>query len=416
MNHNFKAVVLISLFGAIAAYTGLKGYSVAFIGTLFVLMAVVMAYLWNHLVFSKLILKREVSRKEAEFGAPVSMQLSVTNNKLLPLLGLQIEYHISSELELEPPGKLVKIKDSTYNKFRDIFYLNWYEKREHIFELYPYKRGRYEFGTGTISYSDPFGLFFNEQKEVFSKKELVVFPKILPVKGISSLNTYLFGSRPRDGWIYSDPLNKIGTRPYISTDSARKINWKATARHIETQVDVEKPSFDQQVNLILEQPIELEWWTSEVTNISEIAIMTMASLIHSYSEIGYEIKLYTNLVPKLQRKLTASKRVTRGQAQRNYLLRNLALMQNFSTNSLSLVLGREQRKIEPGSTVVIVTTASGELSDDFLKLARNIMLKSRVAIIRVLSDVVHTPWTSGLKEWRIEGGGPWNEMAKLELL
>lgn len=415
MARKFKTTFMALCFSGLALFAGLKGYTVAFIGALLVLLAIAMAFLWNHFVFSQLKIERKISRRQIEFGAPVTMQLRITNRKILPLFGLKVGQHISPGLHFGDSRHLLVIKEGAYNIFRDFFHLNWYEKRGRNYELIPLRRGRFEFGPGSLSYADPFGFFANEQEEVFPSDQLIVFPKVLPVRGLAALNTYLFGTRPKEGWIFTDPLNRIGTRPYESTDSARLINWKATARHIHTQVNVEKPSFDQQVQIILEQPPDALWWTEVVANNLEVAIMATASLIHSYSASGYEILFTTNLVSKLQGLSRASSKVTRGRVQRSQLLTNLALLQNFSVNSITDRLENKNKQIRAGSTVVIISTAKGELDPNFVQALRRLNHRSKVALIRVLPTNEHTERLDGIKEWRIEGGEPWHEMVTLEL-
>lgn len=414
MAPKFKAGLLIFSFGVLALIAGLRGYTVAFIGALLVLIAVSMAYVWNRFVFSKLTLIRNLNRRQGEFDSNFTMELTVTNRKILPLFGLKLENTISPGLELADPRKLVIIKDGAYNIFRDFFHLNWYEKRTRTYELLPQKRGRFEFGGGHLSYADPFGLFVNEQEDVFPVTQLVVFPKIVPIVGVGSMNTYLFGSKPREGWIFVDPLNRVGTRPYASTDSARQINWKATARHVQTQVNVEKPSFDQQVHLILDQTPDTSWWTKEISNNLEVAIMVVASLVHNYCEQGYQIHFNTNLVSKTGLGQVA-KRPARGRVQRSQVLTDLALLQGFSVDSSLGAIRTCIRQIKPGNTVVLVTTALGDLDEQFILLVKRLGLRAKVAVIRVVPDLTELSKTEGLKEWWIEGGLPWDELTSLEL-
>ncbi|NMA61401.1 MAG: hypothetical protein GX956_05925, partial [Firmicutes bacterium] len=111
MAPSFKAALLIFSFGGLALFAGLKGHTVALVGSLLVLVAVSMAYLWNRFVFSKLSLERTLNRRQGEFDSGYTMQLSVTNRKLLPLFGLRIEQTITPGLELGDPRKLVVVKD-----------------------------------------------------------------------------------------------------------------------------------------------------------------------------------------------------------------------------------------------------------------------------------------------------------------
>lgn len=414
MADKFKRGLLLFCFGALALIAGLRGYKSVFVGALLVLVALGLAYIWNRFVFAKLTFERTLNRNRIEFDGTINMQLTATNRKLLPLFGLEIEDTISPGLKLADPDKLVEIKDGAYNIFRDYLHLNWYERRRRVYELVPERRGRFEFGTGRASYADPFGFFKNRQEGILERASLIVYPKVVPVKGIEALDTYLFGARPREGWIFADPLNRVGTRRYESTDSARLINWKATARHAQVQVNVEKPSFDQQVYIFLEQPPELKWWSPSISNNLEVAVMTASSLIHTYARAGYQIQFATNLVSIIHGLNRGPSPVIRGRAQRSQLLSNLALLQNFSVQPGVKMLSRLQTMIKPGATIVVISTAPA-FEPEFSRGVRKLMRRSRVAVVRVHPDSADLPREPGLKEWRIEGGRHWHEIVALEL-
>ena len=419
MNRRFGTNLLAFLFGGIALIVGLKGYTVALLGSLLVLLAMGFAWLWNHFVFAKLTLERTLSQSHTYFGRPVTMQLAITNRKVLPLFGLKVRFSVSTGISWTP-AKAVEPSEAGYDIFQEVFHLNWYERRSRVYEINPTRRGRFRLEQGSLAYSDPFGFFSNKKHQVLAENQLIVFPKIVPLGGISSLDTYLFGSRAGSGWIFVDPLNRVGTRPYASTDSARMINWKATARHIETQVNVEKPSFDQEVCIVLDQPPHLPWWTASVSNHLEIAIMTVASLVQSYSEAGYKVKLVTNLVSQTRGTSPLPNNSSRGRAQCQQQLTNLALLQSFSLEPIAQVLPRMFHQMGHKTAVVLVTTASGPLDSTLVKLARRLSQRSKVAIIRVLEGGESLPREVGpadkrLAEWYIEGGVPWNDVDHLEL-
>ncbi len=415
MANRFKRGLLLLSFGFLALFAGLRGYTSVFIGSLLVLVAMGLAYLWNRCVFTRLSFNRTLNRTQVEFEGTINMQLTATNRKILPLFGLRVEDTISHGLKLADSDKLVEVKDGAYNIFRDHLHINWYERRRRVYELIPEQRGRFEFGGGSANYADPFGFFQNRKEQIFAPARLIVFPKVVPVKGIEALDTYLFGSRPREGWIFVDPLNRVGTRPYESTDSARLINWKATARHVQVQVNVEKPSFDQQIFILLEQPPQVKWWSPATANNLEVAIMAAASLIHSYTQEGYQIQFASNLISKVHRLNRRPSPVVRGRAQRSKLLSGLALLQSFSVEPGAKMLARLQPVLKPGATVVVISTAPGHLEKAFSQAIRKMMRRSRVAVVRVQPDCSTLPREAGLKEWRIEGGRQWHEIAALEL-
>ena len=414
MDHKQRVLFLTFSFAALALFAGLRGYLTAFLAALLVFTAIGLAFVWNRFVFRKLHLKRSLNRTYAEFDSLITMELAITNRKVLPLLGLKLESTVTSGLEFADSRRLLTERDGRENIFQDFFHLNWYEKRTRRYELRPLKRGRYEFGQGTLSYADPFGFFANQLEDVLETEKITVFPKIVPIQGQTGLNTYLFGSRPREGWIYTDPLNLVGTRPYQTTDSARQINWKATARHGAMQVDIEKPSFDQQVYLVLLQPPQAKWWVSAVNNNLEVAIMAAASLIDNYLQAGYQINLATNLISRIHGLEEKPSRLIAGRSQRVELLTRLALLHNFSMEPDQRVLARIGKRMEPGCTAVVITTAPGKLEPALAGSIRRLMARGRVGVLRVSAEK-ELKRTAGLREWRIEGRRPWREAASLEL-
>ncbi|HHY10061.1 MAG TPA: DUF58 domain-containing protein [Firmicutes bacterium] len=401
-------------FAVLALYAGLRGQLVAFLGSLVMLTAIGSAYLWNRTVFKKLSVERTLNRERAEFDAVVTMDLGITNRKLLPLFGLKLENTFSHGLEFADQACVEANPVQDYDIFSDYFHLNWYERLKRSYEIRPKRRGRFELGAAALSYTDPFGFFCNEQKEATAAQQLIVFPRVVPIQGQSALDTHLFGSRPKEGWIFTDPLNLVGTRPYEPWDPAGKINWKASARHLRMQVNVEKPAFDQEIYLFLDQPPNLDWWAREVSNNLEVAIIAAASLITNYTEAGYQISLGTNLASRVHGFRPKPIKADLGRGQRSQLLTSLALLQGFSAESGVRALGRLQQAMRPGSTMVVITTAPGELDEAFARLLRRLAAKSPLAVLRVVVDGEYQR-TPGLKEWFLDGGQPWDELGALEL-
>ena len=151
-----------------------------------------------------------------------------------------------------------------------------------------------------------------------------------------------------------------------------------------------------------------------MANNLEVAIMAAASLIHNYTQAGYQVQLATNLVSKVHGLSQRPTGLLRGRAQRSQLLSNLSLLQNFSVEPGEQVL-KAQTRIRPGATIVVVSTAPDELTPEFSQALRKLMRRSRVALVRVQPNITSLPRESGLKEWRVEGGTDWHELEKLEL-
>ncbi len=205
------------LFGGVlcaaALGAGLQGHFPAFLAAILTLVALSIAYFWNRSVFKKLTLERTLNRQFIEFEGEIAYTVTVTNKKLLPVFGLRVQDTIPHGIRFADTEVLTIRRDEAGHSFQDRFHLHWYEKVRRVYQIQPLKRGRFQFGPTVLQYADPFGFFMNEETNGDDVLQLIVFPRIVPIEGIGALDTHLFGSKPREGWIYTDPLNLVGTRP-----------------------------------------------------------------------------------------------------------------------------------------------------------------------------------------------------------
>ncbi|MEB1809867.1 MAG: DUF58 domain-containing protein [Bacillaceae bacterium] len=70
------------------------------------------------------------------------------------------------------------------------------------------------------------------------RRELIVYPSLVPVRGLQQILQYNQGEHPRNHSLHEDMMMAMGTRDYTSGDPFNRINWKASARTQSLQTKV----------------------------------------------------------------------------------------------------------------------------------------------------------------------------------
>ncbi|MFC7393752.1 DUF58 domain-containing protein [Scopulibacillus cellulosilyticus] len=116
-------------------------------------------------------------------------------------------------------------------KFTADFSLGPLEKITMTMPMIAKKRGIAKIRTLEVTIKDPFNLisanlFFNQ----LVKKEVIVHPRPLAIRGLTNMMLAVEGKLPMAGSIYNDHTALMGTRNYSFNDPFRYIHWKASAR------------------------------------------------------------------------------------------------------------------------------------------------------------------------------------------
>lgn len=344
------------LFLVIACISTLRGQGLLAFASLLVVATLVVAALWNHRVYAKLTVSRRLDKKKVEFGEACSYIVEVSNKKFLPVWGLVVKDRIPESLVFANEQVTKKGYVDAALEFRDLFSLRMFERARRVYGVLPTKRGVHVIGEGSLHYGDPFDLFEQHRYDALGEARLVVYPQILSMESLAITHSDLFGVRGSRGWIHTDPLNKVGTRLYTSDSSSREINWKASARHRNLQVDVCQPSFEKEVHLFLDFPPSLNWWEQKTQELLEWSICLCASLIQAYHGFGYKVNLYSNVVTKKSAESTFT--VVKPKAlrdARDVLLTSLAGLHHISIASSTRLLQREKSQMRAGSSLVFIT-------------------------------------------------------------
>ncbi|MCK4259460.1 MAG: DUF58 domain-containing protein [Halanaerobiales bacterium] len=339
-------------------------------GVMLVIAIIFIIGIWNRFCFAKLKIQRRLTKENIFVGEQSQYVVEVENRKLLPLLMLQINDNVTRGVNFSKPEMLASQPGSPYNIFSDVYSLKWYEKVTRKYTVIPERRGYFTFGKGSLSATDLFGLF-TQTLETKDRVFLLVYPRILPIEKFGLPIENPFGRQQMNQWIFEDPANQVGIRPYQQGDKFSQINWKATARHQNFQVNVIKPTMDVKLNIILNTRLMNQLWEGYSQNVFEVAVMCAASVADYGLRKHYQVGLLTNgiiyeradFVKILPGKLST---------QREKILRALAMIEPYHHKDIDQMIYREfvQKNFEVGTTVVFITAIMNQKLVDAMRVLK----------------------------------------------
>jgi uncharacterized protein (DUF58 family) len=385
-----------------------KAYNLFYV-CLMLLLFLQFAYYWNKHIFTKLTVKRYLSRNKVQFGQELEYNIKLENRKLLPLLWLTINHNLSAAIQFTADKVITDTLISGQAKFKDLVNLRWYETMTRSYKITPTQRGKLYLHSATLSHSDLFGLFSNQISDQQLLK-LIVFPRILSISTPETKSSRLFGTRPQQGWIFEDKLNKTGVRPYQSTDSFREINWKASARQQKLMADIYKPSLENEIRIFQGVKSQNFRGTEVESNILELSLVCTASLCEMYFQAGMDVGFFSNLQLKnnFQNQYTKIP-VSSNQQQHELILTSLALIKNNSRLKFTEVLNKEKRNINPGATIIIIIN---ELDDELLA---DIQYYKQYFQLTLITIGPTEKQIKGIEQYYLDEEAQWDEIETLKL-
>jgi uncharacterized protein (DUF58 family) len=222
------------------------------------------------------------------------------------------------------------------------------------YKIYGWKRGYYEIGPLTLQSGDLFG--FVERIAVEGMLDhITVFPKIVPLTQIRLPSRSPLGTLRHREPIFEDPSRVLGKREYISGDSLRRVDWKATATSGHLIVKLFEPSIALDTVVLLN--LKGSNYNSKTRSAAtELAIVVAASVAHWVVEKKQAVGLISNGFDPLEIDLHPS--VILPRKGRNHLMRVLETLAR-----LQMTEGREivdqllfcLPKLPWGTTLVVIT-------------------------------------------------------------
>ena len=225
---------------------------------IFLLVVIIIAtlcYVWGHHSLDKLKIDVEGTSSRVFPGEDIVFTVDADNDKILPLLYLELEYfeHV--------PDFLASDEDISHK----ITWLMSYQKISTDVRIKAKKRGLAFLDSIIASSGDGFGL--TSDKRTFplsSKYMLVVYPEVFPLDA-SELVRDTIDMHAGDRGYMDDYTLFRGSRDYLPGDSIRFINWRLLARQGELNVNLYEPLVPQSITFMLDLK-SFTTWREEVNN------------------------------------------------------------------------------------------------------------------------------------------------------
>lgn len=315
------------------------------------------SWLWARYSLEGVEYSRTLSEERVFCGDTVTMQIRLTNRKLLPLAWLEVEDSLAdrlhiSEREITPSGV------TGVSVLRMTTAMRWYERVTWNLTVECPARGYFPIGPVTLRSADAFG-FFQQREQIADIDRITVYPPIADLNHIIMPARHLFGDQQIHRPIITDPIRTIGIRDYRPEDSFRHIHWKATARAQRLQTKIFEPTTSIQFGIFLNLDTFERYWEGLDFERAEGAIITAATLASHAVEQGHMVGMYANgVVGGSDQGLRI--RPSRDTRQLEHMLTGLAKLSPIASLDYPAIVRAETSRFPIGSTVVLVTAIMTE--------------------------------------------------------
>lgn len=322
------------------------------------LLIVVVSTLWKNVSLWGVSYERHYDRTRAFPGEAIQMDITIQNDKRLPLTWLRFRDQMpvppdQNDSSLSLSGELVGnfVLQSVYSM----------QSRERINRTailrFPV-RGFYRIGPVSYESGDIFTLFTREREHKYIDT-LVVYPQIWPLEELGLPPKEPFGEVKVRHSLFTDPIRTRGIRDYHPQDRFRDVHWKASARRGQLQTKVYDPSTGMTMVVFLNVSTFARHWMGFDPDLLERAISVAASICNYGVQQGWGVGLFANgAVPNSDQPI----RVQSGRSpdQLSNVLEALAAVTEFATGSIDMMLLRESTHLPWVSTIVLVSAVVTE--------------------------------------------------------
>lgn len=302
---------------------------------------------WNRRAIQNISVQREFN-SHAFLGDQLSVRIQVKNEGWLPIAWLTLRDYIPVEVAIN-------------SSFQELTSLGAKTTHTYTYTVQCRKRGYYAIGPLDIYSNDLFG-WMSEQKRSVKAGFLTVFPKIIPFTRLIFPSSSPIGLIRTSQPVFEDASRVRGKREYMSGDSLRLIDWKASAVAQSLQVKLFEPAIAHEAAIFINLNTT-EYALRARYDMSELAIIVAASLANHLSGLRQSVGLYTNgLDPSAGYGLLKPIPPRRGRGHLLRILEVLARLQISDTYPIVDLLKREYVHLSWGTTIILITNlVSNEL-------------------------------------------------------
>ena len=366
-------------------------------------------WLWDRLALTGVEYSRSFSERRAFVGETIDLDLSVTNQKLLPVSWLRIVDRVPTALPLEGI-EVAPTEVPTVSRIRLVFALRWYERVSRRYQVRCVQRGFYPFGPAELEAGDVFGLF-SRKRRIEKRQWFIIYPKIESLTDLGLPPKEPFGPAKAMRQLFDDPIRTVGVRDHHPEDDFRRIHWKATARRQRLQSRVYEPSTAHNLVIILNVATLAKHWQGYIAQRMERVVSVAGSIAAHAVEQRWPVGLIANgAMPESDQALKVLP--GRSPAQLTHIMEALAAVSPIATRQIEDLLRLESPRLPWGSTLVVVTAV---VTDALKASLADLKVEGRRVVLVTLEPVDESdPALQGIMVRPIAGGLPEGEVVSLQ--
>lgn len=253
------------------------------VGIFYIVQGYLYAIYWKR----KLSVELLFSKTRVTEGEKVVLEERIENRKWLPLLSVNLKFHISRNfLEVDK----VNSQNSDHYNRNDLFSILMYQRLTRRIELECTQRGIYQIEqlsivTGSLFLSEDF------VEEIPCNSRIIVYPCCVEAERFAELFRTIYGNVITKQLVQEDPFMYRGIREYQSYDSMKRISWSATAKTGALKVHVLENTSQREVSVYLNLQKDSMILNEEVL---EESIRLAKTFCMQFARKGIRTALYTN--------------------------------------------------------------------------------------------------------------------------
>jgi uncharacterized repeat protein (TIGR01451 family) len=342
----FVAVILV-LIGLLAS----QGLLLV-VGSMVIVMALT-ARLWEKYAFRRVTHQRTLSQTRAFIGDTLDYTVTLVNDKVLPLIWVEMEDPFPEGLELIG-GKLKGTGIEINRQHSIATSLLPYQKASWKYTMKCAARGYHRIGPVRLRSGDIFG-FSSVDVHLKDLEHVLVYPRVVDLEQLVFPEQHPIGAARGKRPLYQDQSRFLVLRDYLPPDPMKHIDWKASARRQSLQTKVFEPVVALNVLIAMNATTSEHAWQGSNRAFFERNVTAAASVASYCSAKGFSFGLASNAVASYSGKwLTIP--LGSSTSQLTLVLEALALAGPYAVTTLVEVMKGERSSLPLGATVVLITS------------------------------------------------------------
>ena len=337
------------LLGLLAAFASWSGQQPILVMTLLLLALAVLCNLWSRYCLARLSCGRTLVRRRAFPDEEIPMEITLRNDKWLPLPWIRVENPVPEELRSS--AEEATAGSSRRDATEVSLFLPGRNRARWSYRMLCRRRGFYPLGNPRVTSGDIFGLY-SASAEFPAADTVLVYPRLIPLERLSLPALQILGDEKAERRICTDPSRPFGIRDHIPSDGLRHIHWKASARGQGLKRKIFEPTTTKKIALFF----DVESFGSGESfraDDFELGISTVASVAFHAGKGEAQPGLYANSCSvDTGRPITVPPSGSRSQLVE--ILESLAKATPRASGSLDTLLSTAVRSLPSGTAFVLV--------------------------------------------------------------